>query len=470
MVPPVFLFTLVIAGALSWVPNPQEAKNPLSLTLLLSISLALAGLYISLYDEDRVSSLDASGRTIIRTLVVFLFPALYSLSCAFEVNEAISKSIQECDKAEALSEGNFLFYFLFSIDFWHSFPQLDRLIFLTVAYLGFFLFTLLYALEKPRGLLRKDLIHSNNKSISESANTINDIEAQKLLSPSELLSMWSGNSRPLRDSPKIYKQWYYATIRCLCLGALCWVISCGIQELKAPDPLPLRVHLNRLIFFTSLNIPLCVIQLGTVDKYAKRSDRAARIYIGSALLLFPSAAIIEVLSKGLNTAFPTLLSVMLLLIYYRCETVQIRRRLCKNSSTPPYSIQSVDDFFKRKFRDGFRKQASSIEASTNFSRSLRLVPSPAPGTIRNVVYIPSTDSDSIEEVRSNFIIEPRSEFLTALQAVMRFLNRHTRLQISRTIFKNYLFLIYELETGLSLRADSTQYHDQKQGGYVKIDG
>lgn len=137
MVLPVFLITLIIAGALSWAPAPKEAGNPLDLPVLLPISLALAGLYISLCNEDKASTLDTSSRTIIRSIIVFLFPILYSLSCAFEVNEAIRSSIQESDKTQALSEGNILIYHLFSTAFWQALPQLDRLIFLTVAYLGF---------------------------------------------------------------------------------------------------------------------------------------------------------------------------------------------------------------------------------------------------------------------------------------------------------------------------------------------
>lgn len=460
MVLPVFLITLIIAGALSWAPAPEEAGNPLDLPILLPISLALAGLYISLCNEDKASTLDTSGRTIIRSIIVFLFPTLYSLSCAFEVNEAIRSSIQESDKTQALSEGSILTYHLFSTAFWQALPQLDRLIFLTVAYLGFFLFTILYTLEKPRGLLRTDLIRSNSESISQTANTINNIEAQKLLSSSELLNMWSGNHRPLRTNRQIYGQWVIVVIRCLILGAVCCLISWGIQALKIPDPPTFYNHLYRMSLFTLLNMSFCVIQLGLVDKYAKNIDRAARIYIGTTLLLFPSVAIAVVLSKGLETSFPILLGAILLLFYYRFETVLLKRKQHENTGTPPYSVQSVDDFFNKTFNKKFKKQVSSIEASTEFSRSLKKMPNSDRKTGETVVYEPSKDSDS----RTN----SRSKLLSVTQTVWRLLHWHTRLQISRTIFTNYVFLIKELERGLYLRADSTEYHNQKPGGYVKI--
>ena len=461
MVFPVFLTTLIIAGALSWAPAPEEAGNPLDLPVLLPISLALAGLYISLCNEDKASALDASGRTIIRSIIVLLFPTLYSLSCAFEVNEAIRSSIQESDKTQALSEGSILTYHLFSTAFWQALPQLDRLIFLTVAYLGFFLFTILYALEKPRGLLRTDLIRSNNESISQTANKINNIEAQKLLSSSELLKMWSGNHRPLRTNRRIYSQWGYAVIRCAILGAACWLISWGFHALLIPDhPLSGHNHFYRIILFTSLELSLCLIQLGIVDKYAKNVDRAARIYIGATLLLIPSVFIAVALSEGLKYSFPILSIVLLLVISYGFETFLLKCKQRENGDTPPYSIQSVDDFFNKKFNKTFKKQVSSIEASTEFSHSLKKMPNSDRKTGEIVVYEPSEDSDS----RTN----SRSKFLSVTQTVWRLLHWHTRLQISRTIFNNYVFLIRELERGLYLRADSTEYHNQKPGRDVEI--
>ncbi len=452
MVLPVFLITLIIAGALSWAPAPKEAGNPLDLPVLLPISLALAGLYISLCNEDKASTLDTSGRTIIRSIIVFLFPTLYSLSCAFEVNEAIRSSIRESDKAQALSEGSILTYHLFSTAFWQALPQLDRLIFLTVAYLGFFLFTILYALEKPRGLLRTDLIRSNNESISHTANTINNIEAQKLLSPSELLIMWSGNQRPLRTSRQIVKQWRSAAVRCVLLVAVCCLLSWRFHALLIPDhPLSGRNHLYRIFLFAFLDMSFCVIQLGIVDKYAKNVDRAARIYIGATLLLFPSVAIAVVLSEGLKYSSPILSAVILLFIFYGFETFLLKCKQREIGGTAPHSIQSVDDFFKKRFNKKFKKQVSSIEASTKFSQSLKLDPE----TSDTVVYIPSADNDSHTDFSSKFLS-------------VKILHSHIRLQISRTIFNNYISLIKELERGLYLRADSTEYHNQKPGGYVKI--
>lgn len=195
----------------------------------------------------------------------------------------------------------------------------------------------------------------------------------------------------------------------------------------------------------------CVIQLGIVDKYAKNVDRAARIYIGATLLLFPSVAIAVVLSEGLKYSSPILSAVILLFIFYGFETFLLKCKQREIGGTAPHSIQSVDDFFKKRFNKKFKKQVSSIEASTKFSQSLKLDPE----TSDTVVYIPSADNDSHTDFSSKFLS-------------VKILHSHIRLQISRTIFNNYISLIKELERGLYLRADSTEYHNQKPGGYVKI--
>lgn len=273
--------------------------------------------------------------------------------------------------------------------------------------------------------------------------------------------MWSGDERPLQTSGQIAKQWAFAAIRCVILSAVCGLISWVIQALMTPNPPTSYNLLYRIILFTLLNMSFCVIQLGIVDKYAKNIDRAARIYIGATLLLFPSVAIAVVLLKGLETSFPILLGAILLLFYHRFETVLLKRKQRENSGTPPYSIQSVDDFFNEKFRNGFKKQASSIEASTYFSDFLKKMPDSNAGTGETVVYEPSVEMGSRTY--------SRSKFLSVAQTVWRFLHRHTRLQISRTIFNNYVFLIKELERGLYLRADSTKYHNQEPGDDVEID-
>lgn len=463
MVLPVFCLTLIIAGGLSWAPAPQKAWNPLDLPVLLPISLALAGLYVSLCNEDKASALDATGRTIIRSIIVVLFPSLYLLSCAFEVTEAIRNSIQESIKTQALHEGSILTYHLSSAAFWQALLQPDRLIFLTVAYLGFFLFIFLYALENPHGLLRTDLIRSNNESISQTANTINNIEAQQLLSSDDLLDMWPGDQHPPRPSRQIFKQLIYTAGRCVLLDFVCCLIFWVAQVLETHEPLISLSHLYSTIFlFFLLNMSFCLIQLGIIDKYARKSDRAARIYIGASLFLY-CVAIAVVLSKGLKVSLPTLptlASATLLLIYYVCETIVLKRKQRENNGPPPYSIQSVDDFFNESFSNKFKKQASSIEFSTYFSNFLKKMPNSNAGTGETVVYEPSVKMDS----RTN----SRSKFLSVPQTVWRLLHQHIRLQISRTIFNNYVFLIKELERGLYLRADSTKYHNQKPGGDVEI--